>query len=186
MATLMAAQARALNVSFIEGVENANVSVVADGFTGIGIPPNQLIGPEFASYVGFQLGDLGSGTYSIGLLKSAGGELSDYLTVQWRTFASVPGIVGPVTQFSFFFQSDTDGQVLAPPAGGLNTTAVEDGALQSFTVPSPAFNLTVGMKSDIEANSVPDAGATIFLLGIGLACVITPHRFAPRLVLLLD
>lgn len=73
-----------------------------------------------------------------------------------------------MTGFHFTFVSDTEGQTLQPPAGGLNLTAVEDGTLQTFGVPPAALlSLTVGMQSDLE--SVPDSSSTLILLAVGLA-----------------
>ncbi len=85
-----AINASALSVNFIEGAAGADVTVNSSGFTGIGIPPTTVVGPESASFIGYQNGNLGSGSYAIGLLDSVGGPLSDYVTVNWRSVDTPP------------------------------------------------------------------------------------------------
>lgn len=171
---LFAVHATAATINFTEGAEGNNVIIDANGYTGVGIPPSSTTSAESATYTGYQIGNFGSGTYAVGLYDSAGGLLSDYLKVSW----AFQGLIGTfsITQFQFDFKSDVEGQVLLPPAGGFDATAIENG-LQTFRVPSTSFNLTMGIQSDVEPSTVPDGGTTAALFGFGLTGIFVIKRF---------
>ena len=97
--------------------------------------------------------------------------MSDWLKVVWSSAQYIDFTY--LTTFTMTFQSDVEGQILLPPSS-LNTLVLETGNLQEFRIPSGAFNLTVGMQSDIDVASVPDGGSTIALLsaGFGLIAVV--------------
>ena len=85
---LLAVNASAISVSFVEGLEGSDVVVSSTGFTGQGVPPSSTTGPESATFTGYQFTgglNLGSGAYGIGLFESPGGALSDYVTVTWSS-----------------------------------------------------------------------------------------------------
>ena len=176
---LLAVNASAISVSFVEGLEGSDVVVSSTGFTGQGVPPSSTTGPESATFTGYQFTaglNLGSGAYGIGLFESPGGALSDYVTVTWSS-----GFIqnGYLTKFDFVFKSHVEGEILLPPINfpGSHIEAVEDGNLQIFRVPSTSFSLDIGIQSDVESTSVPDGGTTLLLLSCGVLGIGAFRRF---------
>jgi hypothetical protein len=169
--TLVALNARAITVNFIEGAEGQNITIDynhADWSQVISVEQGTETG-TFAASLDPSLGSLASGSVIYGLSEVAGGPLSDWVSVSWDS-----GFLG--VGFTMTFGSDIDGVILEPP-GSPTLVLPETGALQSFPVnlPTTAFSLTVGIQSDVEA--VPDGGATNLLLGLSSAGLAAYRRF---------
>ena len=170
---LLAINANAVSVNFVEGGPGVNVAVTPSGFFIGAVPAQTTTGPFSASFTDDISGDLGSGSYSIGLLNSPGGTLADYVTVKWASGLYINIFI---TQFDFVFKSaDGVNPFIAP--GAFNITAVEDGTLQTFSIPVTGAQLTVGVRAYRETRSVPDSGATLLLLSCGVLGLGAFRRF---------
>jgi hypothetical protein len=173
--SLFGLKATAIQVNFIEPLsETANVSVnFASGDWFSLLTPITVGLPEFGSFMGTlppstaNLGSSPAGGYNYILQEFAGGAVSDILNVSWTTAQDPLSPNQFLTTFNMIFTSDVNGVILPLPTTGVNTAVPETGALQTFTVPLTAISLTVGMQSDAE--TIPEGGSTILMLGLSLA-----------------
>lgn len=164
---------KAAFVNFIEGPNESDNTAVTYSTTGVfgdwslvfGVTTTGL--PEDATFRGYILSSApGTGKYAVGLREPGSGQLSDWVTIDWRQIFG--GGAGTITEFTMVFKSDTDGQPLLLPAGyTLGQTRVEDGTLQVFRIPGisglPVLDIGIQSGGAVPEPSTYLAGALLLL-----------------------
>ena len=173
---LLGHSASAITINFVEGAEGQNVTI---NYTStdwwVVAPPTTSVGPESANFSGYLPpgGNLGNGSYVVGLQEFPGGPPTDWVQVSWSSVLYSGTFY--LTQFNFSFHSDIEGQTLLFPSGD-HASALETGDLQQFQIPSTAFNLNVGIQSDLESIHVPDTGTSLGMLTSAVVALVSLKR----------